>query len=431
MNSLGLTVRWRLVELNHPKTNVWAKSTGDFGHLSVSRSHHLDSGSNGAASASPNDSASRSCTGPLASSSVISHAGPSRGVGLTLRRTALDLQCRTYPIATAAGAGVLFALGGFVGVLGAWLRDDLPLTLGSAVEVLGGAWPAIEAADADTSLGPLVTRLDAPLLLDEIADVARRAGSSMPRRVRMTHLPCCGVVACGRRERALVIGLPLLSVLSRGELRAVLAHELSHWARGDASRTERANQFIQRLQASVQRLEQRPSTLARFSPLHWWSRWNLDVAERMRAPIAHGQELRADAVAASIAGGDTTANALVKVALVQPIFREVLRHFEMHPEIGATLFGFFREFWDRLPVEALTSMRHDLFRHRAPDFDPAHPKLLDRLALTQSQAPRPFPEANQNGTRLLADLLEWEQRLHDQLFGAAPIERSVFHQAGR
>ena len=41
-------------------------------------------------------------------------------------------------------------------------------------------------------------------------------------------------------------------------------------------------------------------------------------------PVARGQEARADRCAAAIAGGSAASSALVKVAVVQPLFREVL-----------------------------------------------------------------------------------------------------------
>ena len=66
-------------------------------------------------------------------------------------------------------------------------------------------------------------------------EVAQKLGVKPPGQVRLTYLPCCGVVAWGR-SRALILGLPLLRVLTVAELRAVLAHELAHLAAGDATR---------------------------------------------------------------------------------------------------------------------------------------------------------------------------------------------------
>ena len=46
----------------------------------------------------------------------------------------------------------------------------------------------------------------------------------MPDGVRLAYVPCCGVVERGR-SKLLLLGMPLLHVLTVCELRAVLAHE--------------------------------------------------------------------------------------------------------------------------------------------------------------------------------------------------------------
>ena len=42
----------------------------------------------------------------------------------------------------------------------------------------------------------------------------------------------------------MVLGLPLLYVLTMEELRAVLAHELAHLARGDATKAADSARFV-------------------------------------------------------------------------------------------------------------------------------------------------------------------------------------------
>ncbi len=358
-------------------------------------------------------------------------SAPPRGMGLAARRAAIDLQRLVFPLGNCAGGLLMLGLGGFIPVLTRWLRDDTRLSLPAIVEALGGAWPMTSQADPDLNLGPPLQRQDAPLLFDAIDHVARRLGARVPPRVRLTFLPCCGVVACGRRERALLIGLPLLGVLNRRELIAVLAHELSHWARGDASRAERTNQFVARLGQRLDEIEAADSPLTRWSPLHWWARWHFRVAARLRAPIVLGQESRADRAAAALAGGDYAASALVKVALVQPLFREVLAHFEAQPEESTNIYAFFRAFWRRLPDELLMRLRHGLLSPNGTPQDDAHPCLLDRLALVQAYSARMHPTDRLPAADLLADIEAWEDVLHSRLFSAPRIEASVFHLAGR
>ena len=94
-------------------------------------------------------------------------------------------------------------------------------------------------------------RWTSPLLFSSIDLVARRLGVKPPGQVRLTYLPCCGVVAWGRSQ-ALLVGLPLLRVLNQSELRAVLAHELAHLARGDATGAARSARFVEGLRLAVE-----------------------------------------------------------------------------------------------------------------------------------------------------------------------------------
>jgi hypothetical protein len=286
-------------------------------------------------------------------------------------------------------------------------------------------WFSVESLDPDSDLGPVLARVDAPLLFSTIDTVGRRLGVKPPSQIRLTYLPCCGVVAWGRC-RALIIGLPLFRVLSQGELRAVVAHELAHLARGDATRAARSARFVETLALAVERSQDRIR-----GPLGAWARFCLNEASRLIEPVARGQEARADRCSASLAGGSTSASALVKVAVVQPLFREVLAAYDPQESGVSNLYAFFRAFWFRLPAEVHTAMRLSVLTSSRGALDPAHPPLPDRIAALQS-----YPEpASLNGdalpaTTFLGDLEIFEQMLHNRLFGLPPVEPSVFHRAG-
>jgi len=343
---------------------------------------------------------------------------------LVWRNAVLRLLERIYWIGTLAGSLTMLVLGGFVPVLGAWLRDEID-GWSEIVATLGGVWFAVETQDPDGDLGPVLARVDAPLLFTTIATVGRRLGVKPPGQVRLTYLPCCGVVAWGR-SRALLIGLPLFRVLTQGELRAIVAHELAHLARGDATRAARSARFVEALEQAVQRNGKRVR-----GPLGAWARFCLREASRLIEPVARGQEARADRCAASIAGGSTAASALVKVAVVQPLFREVLAAYDPNESDSLNLYAFFRSFWYRLPAELHSVMRLSLLTSRNGAHDPAHPPLPDRIASLQA-----YPEpASVNGhampaTTFLGDLEIFEEMLHNRLFCLPVVETSVFHRAG-
>lgn len=351
------------------------------------------------------------------------NGAPVGSLSLRWRGLALWTLARLYWSVTAILTAAMLALGGFVTVLGGWLRDEIA-GWADVVEALGGAWFRIETSNPDADLGPIVARLDAPLLFDAIDLVSRRLGIKRPGQIRLAHLPCCGVVAWGR-SRALLIGLPLLRVLTRAELRAIVAHELAHLARGDATRAARLARFVEGLERAVERRDGRL-----FGPLGSWARFCLRAASRLIEPVAWGQETRADRLSALIAGGGAAASALVKTAMVQPLFREALDYYD--PETAETnLYAFFRSFWSRLPVELRSDLRLRLLADGDAARDPAHPPLRDRLTLLQSYPDHvPRDGDSQPAATLLGDLEIFEQMLHNRLFGATgSTEPSVFHRA--
>jgi len=353
---------------------------------------------------------------------------PPRTVGdvsIRLRSLAVRTIARAYPVGVAVGVSVLVPLGGFLPVIRGWLRDEVE-DWGGVVEALGGVRVVQETRDPDADLGPVLVRLDAPTLFQEVNGVARRLGVRPPDQVRLAYLPCCGVVAW-RRTRILLLGLPLLQVLTTAELRAVLAHELAHLARGDVAHSAGASRFVEALGQAIGRAEG-----GLRGPLGLWARACWRAARRLDTPIARGQEARADRTAAAIAGGNAAASALVKVALVQPLFREVLDRHDPSREDLPNLYAFFRAFWRRLPNEVREAMRlRVLVNGTAPTGSP-HPALPDRLAALQSYPEHPEPSADRHpASTLIGDLEAFEQLLHNRLFGNVPLEPTVFHRTGR
>jgi Zn-dependent protease with chaperone function len=326
----------------------------------------------------------------------------------------------------AVGSTTLLVLGGIVPVIRGWLQNDVD-RWSDVTQVLGGVCVSTETHDPDADIGPVMTRIDAPRLFTMVEAVARRLGVKPPGQIRLSYLPCCGVVAWNRdRSRALIIGLPLLRVLTQSELRAVVAHELAHLARGDATRAARSARFIEGLELALDRQSEKAR-----GPLGGWAAFCHRLGSRLIEPVARGQESRADRLAATIAGGSATCSALVKVAMVQPLFKEVLERYDPTAPEVPNLYAFFRTFWYRLPAEVHSAMRLRILTERRQNDDPAHPPLPDRLASLQTYPDHPSVNGDaQPGTSFLGDLEVIEQMLHNRLFGLPPVEPSVFHRNG-
>jgi Zn-dependent protease with chaperone function len=349
---------------------------------------------------------------------------PLGGLRLLWRNWVLRVIERLYWVVAFAGSMAILACGGVIPVVRAWLRNEVDDWAG-IVATLGGVWFRVETQNPDSDLGPVLARVDAPLLFSTIDAVGRRLGVKPPGQVRLTYLPCCGVVAWGG-SRALIIGLPLFRVLTQGELRAIVAHELAHLARGDATRAARSARFVEALEQAVERNGPRVR-----GPLGAWARYCLREASGLIEPVARSQEARADRLAAVIAGGSAAASALVKVAIVQPLFRELLEAYDPNDSTALNLYAFFRAFWYRLPTEVHTAMRLSALTRHYQTFDPAHPPLPDRIAALQSYPdPVSLNGDTLSATTFLGDPEIFEQMLHNRLFGLLAVEPSVFHRAG-
>lgn len=348
------------------------------------------------------------------------------GLAFTVRAGALRGLEWVYGAGLHLGAAGHLMLGGFVPVGAAWLRDEVGCW-SDVIERLGGIRVRGRWKDPDADVGPILGRADAPGLFEMVAAVGRKLGARPPGQIRLTYLPCCGVTTWGRRDRALFIGLPLLDALDRAELRAVLAHELAHLARGDARRAARASRFVEGLGLALN-----GSAGPSRGVLGSWAQLCRAAGEALYGPVARGQEARADRAAATVAGGSAAASALVKVALLQPLFREVLDRYDPAETPTPNLYAFFREFWSRLPEPLQAAMRHRLLTR--PDggaVGSLHPVLIDRLARVQSYPDRPSTETDRAAAAtLLGDLEAIEQMLHNRLFALVGVEPSVFHRAG-
>lgn len=319
-----------------------------------------------------------------------------------------------------------FLLGGFVPVTRGWLENRIE-DRADLVELLGGIPLRLKRRRDSSDFGPVLARRDAPEIFQEIASLARNLAVRPPDEVRLAYLPCCGLVATGHGgPRALLIGLPLLTVLDRAELRAVLAHELVHLASGDATSMARAVRFVTELSARIARSDL--DSKKRRGVLTSWAKSCANLGAWALEPIAEAQEARADRLAASLAGPHAVASALVKVAVVQPLFREVLDHYCSADPGAPNLYAQFRLFWKRLPVTLLTKLRHQALA--APGLPP-HPSIADRIgALADARSRSESDDDRLPALALLCDPEATEQMVHDYLFRTQTVEPSTFHRAG-
>lgn len=292
--------------------------------------------------------------------------------------------------------------------------------IGVATAVVGvallRAFVRVERGGAQEPAGLLLTREAEPALWSVVDDVADRTGVSAPDELRLVpdvnafvvqHCRLLGLVG-GRRT--LGIGLGLLHVLDVDGLRAVLAHEHGHEARGDT----RLGALSYRASETVVRAVE---NLGPSSPLGRLFGLYAVLVLRTSQAVRRRQELAADAAAAALTGSDVHARALQAVHAGALAWDELAEAYVL-PLLACGV----------APVdvyEGLAALVGDPARPAPAQDDEvgpydSHPPLRQRLALlprvpapaTPAPDPRPalvlLADPATAGRRMTAALLEGE-----------------------
>jgi Zn-dependent protease with chaperone function len=178
--------------------------------------------------------------------------------------------------------------------------------------------------------GPLLKEAEFPLLFAELRSLASAAGVAVPEQVYVTHDGDAYVTELpGRKGRVLVLGCVVFEAFTLAELRAIVAHELAHFALGHTAYSGlRGHTWA--LFSSMAVGVERPNFSA-----HWSTEAGTELGRtlvsgllktyawlylRATLPGARRQELAADGMAARIAGKQAVTSALTKVASTFPIY---------------------------------------------------------------------------------------------------------------
>jgi Zn-dependent protease with chaperone function len=134
----------------------------------------------------------------------------------------------------------------------------------------------------------------------------------------VSQIPRLGLF--GWHRNYLLLGLPLMQVLTREQLTAVLAHELGHLSHGHA----RSSNWIYRLRLTWLRLD---AALRQHAPpgsqvITWFYHWYVPYFFAFSFPLARANEFEADAVAARLTSPQIASQALTTVSVVAAFLRE-------------------------------------------------------------------------------------------------------------
>jgi Zn-dependent protease with chaperone function len=253
--------------------------------------------------------------------------------------------------------------------------------------------------------GRLLAREDAPRLFEDVAALAQRAGVRGPDEVYLTALPEAAVTQTGGLRkggaRVLVLGLPLLDALTVLELRAVICHELGHFAGGDTRLVRLGGHAHDLFVSVVEGARGRPFADAPSGSLglalvlgrqitEAIARAYASVYFRLSTAISRRVELAADRFAAATASRDALISALersVELAAYEHYLETDVAQIAKRFVMPSDLLPGFSAFRARFLESAFGKAMIQRLRTEPTSDTDTHPSLTDRV-----RALRALPE---------------------------------------
>jgi Zn-dependent protease with chaperone function len=310
-----------------------------------------------------------------------------------------------FVLAVGMVGGLAFALyqafehgyGGFV--LGKGLVIVLLLTL-----ALGRAAWAMRRLNNDGPAGLVIAPDDQPALWAEVRAVAYSVGTRVPDEIRLLPVVNAYVwedsrllgLISGRRVMAL--GAPLLMGLSQGQLRAVLAHELGHYAHGHTALAP----VVYRGQVALGRI------VWSLGDGTWSGRIFAAYARlylRVARSVTRQQEVEADAWSYRVAGRVASVGVMREVPALNTAWMDFLDDyaFAVRGVRPDSLFeGFGKWLANPERQRALETLRRELPDHEHSPYD-SHPTPSQRVEFFESLPEDVIAEKKAPAMALLAN----------------------------
>jgi len=293
------------------------------------------------------------------------------------------------------------------------------------------AWSLVPRRDRFQTPGVLLPLSQHPRLQAHLSEVAHALGQELPGELYL--IPDAnawvrehgGVLGFGSR-RVMALGLPLLTSLSVSQLRAVLAHEFSHFYSGD---TRLGPVVYAARTAMIRALKNLSSDSGAWNVLRRFGiaalahqlviagltgYWKLFM--RLTQLISRQQEFRCDELACHVAGKEAMREGLQKVEVASV----AVHHFWLTVMSPALAGGYrpsfsngFARFLIAPDIEAAhTRYLQAMLSQSKTDAYDTHPALRDRIQRIGSlQVQAQASEDNAPATELLDDLASLETKL--------------------
>jgi heat shock protein HtpX len=246
--------------------------------------------------------------------------------------------------------------------------------------------------------GPQLEQYRAPALHRMVGDVAEQAEQEPPAHIYVAPDVNAAVFQRGGLlgfggKRVLLVGLPLIDVLTVRQLRAVIAHEFGHFYGGDT----RLGPWFYRTYDALER-----TVIALHEAESIWRKpftWYLDFFLRRTAALKRRQEFLADELAARIGGRDAAIASLEEISKAAPAFHGFWSS-EAAPVLDsghrAPLLEGFRRFRGAGAVSS--ALEEMLEEERKAEADPyhTHPPLGERIAALERLPDVVIPAADED-----------------------------------
>jgi heat shock protein HtpX len=303
--------------------------------------------------------------------------------------------------------------------------------------VVAGAtilWSVLPRFDKFIAPGPQLERDKFRRLHEELEKVAQATSQAMPAEVYLVPNMNAWVMQRGGlmgfgSKRVMGLGLPLMRVLTRSQLRAVLAHEFGHYFGGDT----KIGPWIYKTRNAIGRTLQSLGRSRLQAPFRWYGNMFLRVTHA----ISRRQEFVADALAARTVGAKPLADGLRTIHKVAPAFDYFWRS-EYAPAVQSGFFPPLSEgFGNYVSAKNISEkmdqhLKDQLSRGEANPYD-THPSLKDRLAAVAGLPEGAALSEDLPAVTLLEDVPALERALMIKIAGAetaAKLKPIVWSEIG-
>lgn len=278
-------------------------------------------------------------------------------------------------------------------------------------------WSMLPRWDKFKAPGLLLERSLQPRLFAELENIAAALNEPMPREVYLIGdvnawvADRGGFMGIGSR-RVMGLGLPLLSILSVSQFRAVLAHEFAHYYGGDTS----LGPWVYKTQMAITRIFQNVGSLGKLARIailgvmylvvSTLMKWYFIVFLRAINLASRQREYRADELACLLAGRQPLIDGLRAIhgaAMAWPVYWKT----EINPVISeGALPGIGEGFARFVAVPTIheqleKGIEKEIQEAKTNPYD-THPPLRDRITATETM-PATFLHEDSTPARSLLD----------------------------